>query len=191
MMRRPNLAASPFPNLRPLMLGAGLLGVLALAGSTFTLLDLMRARGSERDLEARLAELKARRVELSRRVDESNRRLTAVKWKQLESETASLASLVARRNFAWSVLLGDLERVIPWDVRLTSIEPAVQEDGSLKVGLQGIATTRDAWLKLIARLFADNRFSDPVPVSEEAPGTGSPQGTTFSVTVSYWPEGRR
>ncbi|NCO69142.1 MAG: hypothetical protein GW878_01285 [Acidobacteria bacterium] len=191
MTRRPNLAASPFPNLRPLMLGTGLLAVLALALSTFTLLDAMQARGSERGLEAKLVELKARRLELARRVDDSSRRLAAVKWKQLDAETASFGSLVARRNFAWSVLLGDLERVIPWDVRLTGITPVVQEDGSLKVGLQGIATTREAWLKLIARLFADERFSDPVPVSEEAPGTGSPMGTTFSVVARYWPEGRR
>ena len=97
---------------------------------------------------------------------------------------------MARRKLVWSQLLADLERVVPWDIRLVSITPSVAKDGSVQIGLDGVATGRDAWLKLLAVLFADPKFSDPLPRSEEAPSASNGQGYRFSLTVRYWPEGR-
>ncbi len=190
VMRRPNLAARPFENVRPVWVAGGALALAALVLTGVSLADFLSAHGRERAAIASLARLRARRADLVAKVEAANRQLAAVGWKKLQGETTSLEEVVARRKLVWSQLLADLERVVPWDIRLVSITPSVAKDGSLQIGLDGLATGRDAWLKLIAVLFADPKFSDPLPRSEEAPSARNGQGYRFSLTVRYWPEGR-
>lgn len=189
-MHRPNLAARPFENVRPVWVASGALALAALVLTGVSLADFISAHGRERAATASLARLRTRRAELVAKVDASNRQLAAVGWKKLQGETTSLEEVMARRRLVWSQLLADLERVVPWDIRLVSINPSVAKDGSLQIGLDGLATGRDAWLKLIAVLFTDPRFSEPLPRSEEAPSARNGEGYRFSLTVRYWPEGK-
>ncbi|MDD5563970.1 MAG: hypothetical protein PHQ91_09670 [Thermoanaerobaculaceae bacterium] len=189
-MRRPNLATRPFENVRPVWVAGVALALAALVLTGISLADFTSAHGRERAAIVSLARLRARRADLVAKVDAANRQLAAVGWKKLQGETTSLEEVVARRKLVWSQLLADLERVVPWDIRLVSITPSVTEDGSLQIVLDGLATGRDAWLKLIAVLFADPKFSDPIPRSEDAPSARNGEGYRFSLTVRYWPEGK-
>jgi hypothetical protein len=188
-MHRPNLARAPFQNTRPVWLTGIVLTVVAVVFTTLSITEALGARSSERQQAERLRSLTARRAELAKQVDAANRELSRVAWKKLQTETTSLQSIVARRQLSWSLLIVDLEKVLPWDVRLISIDPHVQENGSIALNLKGVATTRDAWLHLLTVFFGADRFSDPVPVSEETPAGGA-QGYSFVVKVSYWPGGR-
>jgi Tfp pilus assembly protein PilN len=123
-------------------------------------------------------------------VEAANRRLAAVSWKKLQFETASLQDVVARRRLVWSQLLADLERVMPREIRLVSIMPSVSREGNARVAISGVATSREAWLKLLAVLFTDRKFSDPMPSSEEAPSASNSQGYKFQLTFTYLAEGR-
>jgi type IV pilus assembly protein PilN len=190
VMGRPNLAARPFENVRPIWVAGGALALAALVLTAVSLGDFVSAHGRERAAAGSLTRLRARRAELATKVEAANRQLAAVGWKKLQGETTSLEDVVARRRLVWSQLLADLERVVPWDIRLVSITPSVAKDGSLQIALDGLATGRDAWLKLIAALFADPRFSDPLPRSKEAPSARNGLGYRFSLTVRYWPEGK-
>ena len=190
MTGRPNLAAKRFENVRPVWVAGVGLALAALVLTGVSLADFVSAHGRERAATGSLGRLRARRAELVAKLEAANRQLAAVGWKQLQGETKSLEAVVARRKLVWSQLLADLERVVPWDVRLMSITPSVGEDGSLQIALDGLATGRDAWLRLIAALFADPKFSDPIPRSEEAPSARNGLGYRFSLTVRYWPEGK-
>ena len=190
MMRRPNLASSQFLDLRPVLVVGGALALIALVLTGVSVGDFVRARGRERAASSALLRLQARRAELASKVDATNRRLAAVGWKKVQVETAAMQEVVARRKLVWSQLLADLERVVPWDVRLISITPAVDKDGSVTITLTGLATGREAWLKLLALLFTDRNFSDPLPTAEEAPSATNGQGHRFQLTTRYWPEGR-
>ena len=110
--------------------------------------------------------------------------------KELEQETGSLATIVGGRNLAWSRMLADLESTLPWDVRLVNVVPQVRDDGTCDVVLSGYASGRSAWLALLGRLFVHERFSDPVPIVEEAPGPNNALGYRFQIRASYWMEGR-
>ncbi len=189
-MGRPNLAARPFENVRPIWVAGGALALAALVLTAVSLGDFVSAHGRERAAAGSLSLLRARRAELATKVEAANRQLVAVGWKKLQGETTSLEDVVARRKLVWSQLLADLERVVPWDIRLVSISPSVAKDGSLQIGLDGLATGRDAWLRLIAALFTDPKFSDPLPRWEEAPSARNGLGYRFSLTVRYWPEGK-
>lgn len=189
-MDRPNLARSPFHDSRPVLLVGSVLAVTAVLLTIVSLAELVSVRTEEHVLAGRLVELRERGRTLRSQVVTSNRRLSTVAWKALSSETSSLGGVVTRRQFSWTRLLRDLERVVPWDVRLVSVDPAIEADGRIRVGLQGIATDRGAWLRLIARLFTDGSFSDPLPSSEESSTSSGMPGYRFQIQVRYWPEGK-
>lgn len=190
MRDRPNLAVNPFVDRRPVLVTGALLAAVAVALSAISIGEFVTAQGAERALAVRLKELGDRRAELVRAVESTNSGLQTVKWKDLEQETGSLAKIVAGRNLAWSRMLADLETVLPWDVRLVNVVPQVRDDGTCEVVLSGYASGRGAWLTLLGRLFTHERFADPVPVAEEAPGPSNALGHRFQIRVSYWMEGR-
>lgn len=186
----PNLARRPFVNTRPILVAAVALAVIGVGLTVYNVAEYVAARRSERELSSRLAPLEAQRSSLSARVRTLDGKLKSVAWKKLASETDAMESVLLQRQLVWTTLLGDLERVMPWDVRLVSIRPTVAKDGAVELGLSGVATGRQSWLNLLARLFSDSRFSRPVPLSEEAPSATNAVGYQFEVRVLYWPGGR-
>lgn len=190
MIERPNLAGRPFVDSRPVWVVGAALGAVALVLTTVNLAEFISTQGAERALEVEERALEARFAELQGSVRAADGRLAAVKWRQLEAEASTLQEVVARRRVAWSRLLVDLERVVPWDVRLVSVVPTVDDKGAIRVDLTGVATGREAWLKLLGRCFVDQSFSEPVPASEEAPSASNTLGYRFQLRVRYWPEGR-
>lgn len=189
-MRRPNLARERFENGRPLWVLGGVLAGLAAILSVISLVEVLGVRGVEQAQFKRVEQLQAQRLKLQQVVTTSNRRLASVGWKKLQSEVATLQDVVARRQLSWTRMLADLERVVPWDVRLLNISPGAEDKGEIRLQLQAIAVSRDAWLSLLARLFADSQFSDPVPQGEDSPTSSGQQGYAVGLSVRYWPEGR-
>jgi Tfp pilus assembly protein PilN len=190
VIERPNLARRPFLDSRPVWVAGGVLAAIAVVLTGVNLWEFVSAQGAERALEAEERSLRTRYAALEAEVQAADRRLAAVSWRRLEADVRTMQEVVARRRVAWSRLLVDLERVVPWDVRLVSIVPMVDDNGAVQVTLTGVATGRDAWLRLLGRCFADSSFSEPVPGSEEAPSAGNTLGYRFQLRVRYWPEGR-
>ncbi|HPC83205.1 MAG TPA: hypothetical protein P5234_07555 [Thermoanaerobaculaceae bacterium] len=189
-MQRPNLARDRFENSRPVWTLGAALAVVAAALSVVSVSELLGARSVEQDQIEQVRALRARRDRLAREVAAADRELGAVGWRKLQAETAAFQEVVARRQLSWSQMLADLERVVPWNVRLVSVTPAAQKEGSLRLTLRGVAVSREAWLGLLAALFADPSFSDPVPASEDSPASSGGQGYQVSLSVTYWPGGR-
>ncbi|MCU0291888.1 MAG: hypothetical protein MUF10_07830 [Thermoanaerobaculaceae bacterium] len=189
-MRRPNLARDRFENGRPVWVLGGVLAGVAVILSAITLVEVLGVRGVEHAQLKRVEQLRAQRQRLQQAVATSNRQLASVGWKKLQSEVDTLQDVVARRQLSWTRMLADLERVVPWDVRLVSISPGAEDEGGIRMQLQAVAVSRDAWLSLLARLFADSQFSDPVPEMEASPASSGQQGYTVGLKVRYWPEGR-
>lgn len=187
-MRRPNLASKPFLNTRPVWVVAATIWIAALGLTAYSLADFLSVRGQEKDAGARLQTLTEKAAELSRQAAQLNRELSQVNWKKLKLEVDSVAHAASQRQLRWGKLLSDLEAVLPWDVRLLTINPAVDATGTIAVTLEGVATSREAWLKFLSRLIEDPRFSNPIPRQEQAPGTGNSAGYAFSLTVTYTPE---
>ncbi|MEW6337557.1 MAG: PilN domain-containing protein [Acidobacteriota bacterium] len=190
-MLRPNLAREPLLDTRPVVAVSLVLAFVALVLTAASVADFLGARGREREQSDRLEALRQEHQGLRAEVEAASRRLAAVGWKQLESEASSLGSVAAKRSLSWSRMLADLERVVPWNVRLTSINPGIDDKGVVTLSLTGVAADRDSWLQLIARCFADEGFSDPRPSSEEAPIASGSQGYQFVLSVKYTPGGGR
>jgi Tfp pilus assembly protein PilN len=172
------------------VVAGGVLAAIALVLTSVNLWEFVSAQGAERALETEEQALRTRFATLQKEVQDADRRLAVVSWRQLEADAGRMEEVAARRRVAWSRLLVDLERVVPWDARLVSVAPTIDEKGVVRVDLTGVAAGRDSWLRLLGRCFADAKFSEPVPASEEAPSASNTLGYRFQLRVRYWPEGR-
>lgn len=125
-MRAVNLARRPFVNRQPVLRLAGLLWLI---GVVFLFINVRLYssywQGSA-GYRQQLTEVGQEVQEAQQLLNEHNPELSRVNLSQENSRTKFLNSLISYRTFPWSALFDDLEDVVPIDVRLTSVKPAVR-----------------------------------------------------------------
>ena len=125
-MKVVNLSGRPFVNRRPLVrLGVALWvlgGLLVLVN-----LALFQSYWSDsRDVRGELAEAEGQVATELQELEALDRQIERVNLAQQNSQAAYLNSLISYRTFPWSALFDDLERVMPLDVRVQTVTPAVK-----------------------------------------------------------------
>jgi Tfp pilus assembly protein PilN len=182
----PNLATRPFLNTRPVRVVAAVAGFLTLIllGLNLRLfLVANRALGDETATRDALLE-KHRSLEAAVRKDVEA--LERVPWRSLTRRVDATNLILREHSFSWLGMLDDIERVMPYDVRLTRIAPSVSADGVI-LSLALIAHNRDAMLELLDNLVADPRFSDPTPSTESTPEEKAAAAYVMNLRVNYHP----
>jgi Tfp pilus assembly protein PilN len=184
----PNLASRPFLNNRPvwlLTIAAAVVGVVLIA------LNLRLYLVADRTLES---ETKTR-DELQREVDQIEDRLRSdvaalqnVPWRSLKGRVEATNLILREHAFSWLVMLDDIERVMPYDVRITKISPSVGSDG-VNLAIEIVGRHREALLELLDNLIADPRFGEPSPQSERTPDETASGLHSLSLRVLYLPPG--
>jgi len=188
MVRIPNLASRPFLNTRPVWVLTVVAGVMA-AG--FAAVDVHLYLRNRHDLAVQFEhreELQQKYIQLKTDTQEHLDVLAAVPWQTLETRVERFNLLMKERSFSWLDLLSDIERVMPYQVRLTDISPQVSADG-ISLGLEAVARSREAMLSLYDNLIADPSFSTPLPRREVDPESGTAIGYLFTLSVTYHPGG--
>ena len=132
-MLRTNLSTRPFYNERGVhaLLAVGAVIVLALTlFNVFEIVVLSRrqsALGSQATAsETRARELRARAVQLRQGLD--TKKLEAISGAAREAN-----EIIGQRLFSWTELLNRLETTLPEEVRITSMRPRVEPDGTITV----------------------------------------------------------
>jgi Tfp pilus assembly protein PilN len=178
-MRRPaNLASRPFRNER-LPATLRVLGLLAISIQHALLVrrllpDATSARHAEAAaLEAEVARLRADGLALRGPAPD---KASLARW-------VAVKEMVDRRSFAWTLLLGRLEKTIPPGVRLVSVSPG-WEKGRLRLGLRVLARTSDAGFELVQALEDQPDFEEVYPLSKQG-DAGSGDGFQFELTMLY------
>ena len=163
-MRTLNLAGQPFRNER---LGetAFALGAALLLGVTvwhaLEIRDLLPARTSvlHREVAALDAEIESLRKEAASKRTEAPPKPVLEQWNLVKD-------LVDQRAFSWAALFATLEEVIPDDVRLTSITPAVLK-GAVEVDISATVRAPAAGWEFVRALEERAEFYDVYPTSED------------------------
>jgi len=180
----PNLASRPFLNTRPvwvMTIAAGLVGLVLIVLNIRFFVVTNRAVGDElamRDaLEARYGQLESTaRQEIAT--------LNRVPWRRLEARVNATNLVLQEHAFSWLRMLDDIENVMPYDVRLTKIIPAVGPDGVL-LTLEVLARNRDAMLDFVDNLVEDPRFDEPALSSEKTPEDSATGTYLLNLRVRY------
>ncbi len=184
-MIAPNLASRPHLNTRPVWV------VTAVAASIALIFAAVNTRvwlESSRSLEEKIVRYEQLRVEhqrLTAEVEEQAESLNRVPWRSLAARVNAVNTVIREHEFSWIGLLDDIERVLPYEVRLTKISPKVDVD-SVSLSLMAIGRTREALLDFLDALIQDPSFSEPTPSSEITPEE-SGFGYVFNLTVAHNP----
>jgi hypothetical protein len=182
----PNLATRPFLNTRPVWLLTGIAGALALILIGFNIrLFVVESRSLGDEISRRNdLELLYRTVaaEVSADVDD----LQKVPWTSLKARVDAANLVLREHSFSWLRMLDDIERVMPYDVRLSRITPTVGSD-EVMLSFSVIARNRDAMLQLIDNFIADPRFDDPRPSVERTLEGSALANYELLLRVSYHP----
>lgn len=181
----PNLSSRPLLNTRPVWL---VIGVAAFLSLVFAVLNTQVWFKSNRELEEQillLDQLKADNERLAIAVGQEAEDLNRVPWRSLAARVNAVNAVIHEHEFSWVGLLDDIERVLPYDVRLTKITPKVDVD-TVNLSLTAIGRTREALLEFFDTLIDDPSFSEPTPSSEITPEE-SGFGYVFQMTVVHHP----
>ncbi len=125
-MKRVNLSRRPFVNRRPVVRLGVALWVL---GGLLVLVNLWLFNTYWSDSQDVRAELEMVNGEVAAELEalqELDRKVDRINLAAQNSQAAYLNSLISYRTFPWSALFDDLERVLPRDVRLEAVSPAVR-----------------------------------------------------------------
>jgi len=165
MKIRLNLATTPLENNRRFILGAALVGILALGAFAWLAYSAYRSYRETGELRGRIAVLQAdlRRFQALRRELEAF--FKSADTRRVMERAAFLNGLIEQRSFPWTQIFTDLERLLPEGVRVISIAPRMSE-GRVEVRLVVGAASDEAKLKFLQALDGAGQFSRVQLVSE-------------------------
>jgi Tfp pilus assembly protein PilN len=178
-----NLASNPYRNYRPVY--AVVVAVsLVIAFLMLQNIDTYYRYVSEtKSTRTKIAELESEAAKEQRLAIVTDERMRSLDVASLATQTRFINSQIAERAFSWSELLDRLERIIPSDVRITSIQPSFQSNGLVHLEIMCDAKTANGLVETLNQFNSAMQFSGPFPHGESR----TPQGFQFGLGVDYKP----
>lgn len=169
-----NLASQQFRRDRPLLIGSAVAGILLLALLGMVVSLNIGEQGRVKLTQAEIDVLNRR----LRVVAAEQAKLDAVLRKpenaQVLDYSVLINSLLYRKGISWTRIFADLEKVVPYNVRLISIRPAVNAQNQIVLEMHVGAEHTESLLQLLKKLegselFGHVSFSSSLPPSQTDP----------------------
>jgi type IV pilus assembly protein PilN len=192
-----NLATHPFVELRPLFarlrLAMAGLAVLAIALGVWLHFLNKRAHAEQAQMDA----LKQQTATLLAERGNDERRMSEFQNQAVLNRAKFLNDIFAAKSFSWTSVMMDLERVLPAGVQVTSIDPTISAEHTVRIRLR-VSGDRDRVVELVRNLERSQRFLAPQPANETAQTkdagqmvrvaqVGGPTGVEFEIVSGYNP----
>jgi type IV pilus assembly protein PilN len=169
-----NLASQPFRRDRALLV-ASIAVSLLLVGTLGGLISLFLLDRSQ------LADVRHGVNQLEkdvRNVTKQQAGLDAILRKPENTEvierSVMLNELLYRKGISWTKILADLEKTMPFNVRLMSIRPYVNKENQVTLDMQVGAETQGAVIEFLKALESSALFDSPTVPSSQAPSQSEP-----------------
>lgn len=183
-----NLSSEPFRSDRPYLIAAMLAAVVMSALLVFQVALGWIERDQRRDLSASVE--RAERALTSVRRDEA--RWTGAFQRPENAEAADYAvflnGLIVRKSISWSRIFSDLERVIPYNVRLLSIRPQLNLDNQILLDMTVASAAPEPVVEMFERLEGSPLFGGAVDLTGWVPPSQSDPLYRYRVNVNYAPK---
>jgi type IV pilus assembly protein PilN len=182
-----NLASKPFRDYRPVWAVAAALAVLSgillinNAQTAYRYFVNTKTTRSEIDRLHSESDGEARRA---RQLQNDIQRFDKI---ALNTQTTFINAQIAERAFSWSALLDQLERIVPHDVRLVTLNPSITPEGNTHLTMVCRAKSSNGTVEMIRRLQGDPHFERTLPLSETTLAMGLHE---FRIETDYRPEPR-
>jgi len=196
-----NLASRPFRNNMPIWTAQGLLLAGVVAYSAWNAHTAMTATRNLEALQEDLGSVERQFAELDRREDDAVKGIRVFDPKTMKIQADKANDIILRRGLSWTRLFNTLERVVPYEVRMTTVRPVYGTgqarggglrgesfEGTVPVDVEGRAQSFESFLELERSLIVDPHFAGVEPIrNESSPGSSE---VTFQLRFLYDPDGR-
>jgi type IV pilus assembly protein PilN len=180
-----NLASRPYRDYRPVYAVVVVLSIL----TAYLLLENVdtyyRYIDSTRNTRSDIARIERQTDSERQRADMTERRLKTLNLKLLDDQTRFINAKLRERSFSWSILLDELETVLPRDVRVLSIAPTVAPTGAVTLSLAFESKSAEGMITILDNLHRDPQFGNPFPSAE----TNNGGIYSFGITTTFYPPG--
>jgi hypothetical protein len=171
-MLRTNLATRPFYNIRAVQAALGACVAFVILFTMFNAISLIQLAASQRSLGARAVQAQSDAQKL--RTDATRVR-SQVDAKELEVVSAAAReakSIIEMRAFSWTDLLGQFEKTLPENVRITAVQPRLERDGRFVIGMRVEARQIGDLEKFLDELEMTGAFHNVLTTDEQATDDG-------------------
>jgi hypothetical protein len=171
-MLRTNLSTHPFYNIRAVQAVLGACVAIVVLLTVFNVISLLRLATSQRALGARAVQaqsdatrLRADAVRVRAQVDARELEVVSVAAREAKS-------IIDMRTFSWTDLLAQFEKTLPENVRITAVQPRVENDGRFIVGIRVEARQVDDLVTFLNELEKTGAFRNVLATNEQATDDG-------------------
>jgi hypothetical protein len=187
-MIRNNLATRPFYNEQAVRLWLGI-GIFIIAAATmFNVSSLVYYARSDSELATRAGRDEARAAELRAAAVQSRASVDAKQVELASLEARQANELIDRRTFSWTELFNRFATTLPADVRITSVQPRVEEDHRIILRVGVLARDVQDVDELMENLDQTGAFTDLLSREEQINDEGQLEAVLETVYVPGAPE---
>jgi hypothetical protein len=171
-MLRTNLATRPFYNIRAVQAALGACVAIVILFTMFNLISLLQLAASQRSLGVRAVQAQN---DASKLRADATRVRSQVDAKELEVVSAAAReakTIIEMRAFSWTELLAQFEKTLPENVRVTAVQPRVERDGQIIVGMRVEARQIGDIEKFLDELEMTGAFRNVLATDEQSTDDG-------------------
>ena len=155
-----NLATRPFVELRPLLAKLRLAMIALALLATGLIIGLRTLKQRADAATAQMDALKAQTADYQGRMLKNEARMKQPQNRAVLERARFLNELFEKKSFSWTVVMMDLERVLPSGVQVMSIDPSISKEGDVNIRLR-VNGDRDKAVQLVRNLEKSRRFLSP------------------------------
>jgi cell division protein FtsB len=192
MKFRINLATQPYENPRRFFLlwGALLLAVALLSGAL--VFGAVGAWRSAHVTSQRIAAEQATLDKLKRQEQQDLAVLNQPANRDVKDRSQVLNALIHRKQFSWTLIFADLERLMPTRLHVVAIKPKVDDNNDIQIRMTVAGDSRDKAIELVHNMEQTAQFRHAQVISEanktrESVGTQAGDTVLFEITAQYVP----
>lgn len=179
-----NIASRPYRDYRPVWAVALAMAVVSAILLMYNVRTAWQYLVETKETRAQIAAENGETQREQRRSVELEASLRRFDIKKLTEETSYVNGHLRERAFSWSELLDDLEAVVPRDVRLLSLNPAIDKT-RIRLSMTARSRKGDGMVQMLNNLLQNPHFDRPFPNVEEKNDDGT---FRFSLDVDYRPD---
>lgn len=184
-MRIPvNLASQPFRHDRALFIGSGLLAVLMI-GTLIMLLSLIRIdRRNKIESERQLAGVQKQLAMVTREQSAVDRQLRQPQNAAVLEYSVLINEMLVRKGISWTRIFSDLEKTVPYNVRIIQIRPELDSNGKIFLQMVAGADNEMQLDEFVGKLEASDVFGAAMVYHKTPPSQTDPL-YRYTMSVRY------
>jgi type IV pilus assembly protein PilN len=180
-----NLASEPFRRDRPLLVGSAVLAVALTLLLIYQVLTIVSERRQAADIRIAIDRQSAQLRSIAAQQGKLNATLRMPVNSEVLERSLFLNTLIQRKAISWTRIFADLEKVMPYNVKLVSVRlPEVDSNNQVLLDMVVGAQTVPPILELFKKLEDSPQFGN-TSVQSSAPPSQTDPFYRYHVTVTY------